>query len=135
MSRPTGLTADVDWQIGVSRTLRHSPEEVRALLTSPHGIATWLGAGATLAEQKAASYGTAEGTTGEVRSFRPLDRIRLTWRPPDWSHEATLQVAISRSATGTLVRFHQEHLADAEERERMRAHWRGVLEELTRLLD
>lgn len=69
-----------------------------------------------------------------LRSSRPLDRIRLTWRPDGWSYDTTLQVAFELTATGTLVRFHREDLADADERERMRDHWRDVLDELARLL-
>ena len=36
--------------------------------------------------------------------------------------------------SGTTVRFHQERLADAGERERQRDHWRSVLRDLERAL-
>jgi hypothetical protein len=56
--------------------------------------------------------------------------VRLTWRPAGWDHDTTVQVALSPAASGTTIRFHQERLADAGERERQRAHWAGVLDRL-----
>lgn len=124
---PVGLTKDAGWEIGVSRTLRHPPEHVWDFLTGP-GLATWLGRGAALGD-KGTAVRTPEGT-GEVRSVRPGDRVRLTWQPKGWDHESTVQVAVrpARGGAGTMVRFHQERLADAAERERQRAHWSSVLD-------
>ena len=132
--RPVGLTKDGGWEIGVSRTVPHPLDEVWRLLTSDEGIALWLGPGARVAPTRGARYSTAGGTEGEVRGYRDRDRIRVTWRPAGWSHESTLQVALSPARTGTTVRFHQERLADAGERERQRAHWRSVLGDLERAL-
>jgi uncharacterized protein YndB with AHSA1/START domain len=39
----TGLTKDAGWEIGVSRTLPFPPDDVRAVLTAPAGLALWLG--------------------------------------------------------------------------------------------
>jgi uncharacterized protein YndB with AHSA1/START domain len=128
--RPVGKTQDAGWEVGVSRTVNMPLEAVWELLVSPEVQALWLGAG-ELPTEPGASYETEEGTVGEVRSFHPQNRIRLTWQPPDWSHESTVQVAVS--ATGpesTVLRFHQERLADADERERQRAHWAGILDEI-----
>jgi uncharacterized protein YndB with AHSA1/START domain len=118
--RPGGLTRDAGWEIGVSRTVEVPAQRVWELLASERGQAIWLGAGAGLTTEKGASYETIEGTVGEVRSFRPLDRIRLTWQPPDWDHESTVQVAIRAKGATTLIRFHQERLANAAEREQQR---------------
>ncbi|MGW5195605.1 SRPBCC domain-containing protein [Kribbella sp. NPDC004138] len=54
--------------------------------------------------------------------MRANNRVRLTWQPVDWSHDSTVQVTVSASSGGTVVRFHQERLASAAERERQRAH-------------
>ena len=101
---PVGKTKDAGWEIGVSRTVPLSPEEVWAKVEN---TATWLGKEAD-----------------DVRSFKPLDRIRVGWK------ETIVQVAITPAKTGTTVRFHQERLNDADERERQRAHWTKVLEKL-----
>jgi uncharacterized protein YndB with AHSA1/START domain len=132
---PVGKTQDAGWEIGVSRTLPHPIDEVWALLTSRAGLDLWLGAGATLGQTKGDAYETAEGTAGEVRSWRPLDRIRLTWQPPDWDHESTVQVVVAARDDRTIVTFHQERLADAAERERQRTHWQNVMEQIVDALE
>ena len=131
---PVGKTKDVGWEIGVSRTVAATPEEVWGLLTSRDGVAAWLGEGAELPAEPKTAYETTAGTTGELRSVRPLDRIRLTWHPESWDHESTVQVVIRPAKSGTSIRFHQERLADAEERERQRAHWAEVIDRLEALL-
>jgi uncharacterized protein YndB with AHSA1/START domain len=133
--RPTGLTRDVGWEIGVSRTVAFPVEEVWDFLTSPEGSAVWLGAGVQRLDEPR-GYETSAGTSGEIRSFRPLDRIRLTWQPPDWAHDSTVQVTVTSAGAGrTMVRFHQERLADANEREQQRAHWRTVLDAVVTALE
>ena len=123
-ARPTGLTKDAGWQIGVSRTLPQPPSAVWEFVSGPEGLALWLGAGAgaELTPERGAPYRLADGTSGEVRGYRPGDRIRVT------RGTTTVQVAVtpSPSGTGTVLRLHQERLASQEERERQRAHWQDV---------
>ena len=124
--RSVGKTKDAGWEIGVSKTISHPVDRVWAFLTSPEGTALWLGHGVLSLEEPGAPYETDAGPVGETRSYRPHDRIRLTWRPVDWDHESTVQVAVRPAGPGrTMLRFHQERLAGAAERERQREHWRG----------
>jgi uncharacterized protein YndB with AHSA1/START domain len=120
---PVGRTKDAGWEIGVSRTFPCDLDHAWRVLTSPRALRTWLGSGSL--------------PTGErLRSMRPLDRVRLTWRPPGADHDTVLQVSVSVSRArkgGTVVNFHQEHLADAAEREAMRARWKAVVDELVPL--
>ncbi|MFI2370489.1 SRPBCC domain-containing protein [Streptomyces sp. NPDC018833] len=122
----TGLTKDAGWEIGVSRTLPLAPAAVWDFIASAEGVALWLGDGVRLPTRKGAAYETTDGITGEVRSYRPGDRIRVTYGT------STVQVAVSaaRSGNGAVLRFHQERLAGAEERERRRAHWQAVATEV-----
>jgi uncharacterized protein YndB with AHSA1/START domain len=131
--RPVGLTQDVGWEVGVSRTFRVAPDDAWEAILSPAGVALWLGEGAAPLAA-GARYETRDGTAGEVRSLRPGDRVRLTWRPPGRPEPATVQVALRPAAGGCSVRFHTERLGDAEEREEMRRHWRDVLDRLGGLL-
>ncbi|MFE2282116.1 SRPBCC domain-containing protein [Streptomyces sp. NPDC059454] len=128
---PTGLTKDAGWQIGVSRTLPHPAAVVWDFISGPEGIALWLGPGAVLTPERGTPYRTAEGVAGEVRGYRPADRIRVT------HGTTTVQVALAPVADGarTMLRFHQEHLASAEERERRRAHWQHVMDRVATSLD
>ena len=131
-----GRTKDAGWQIGVSKTVDHPVERVWAFLTSADGTALWLGHGVRGLDDIGAQYETRDGTVGETRSFRPHDRIRLTWRPAGWNHDSTVQVAVSSSGAGrTMIRFHQERLADAREREQQRAHWQSVMAAIVDALD
>ncbi|MEE1751793.1 SRPBCC family protein [Streptomyces sp. SP18CS02] len=119
---PTGLTRDAGWEIGVSKTLPLSAAEVWDFLASPEGVALWLGADGPLPAEKGAAYVTVDGVRGEVRGYRPGDRIRVT------HGSTTVQVAVSGAPNGKAVlRFHQEHLSSAAEREERRTHWRAVL--------
>ena len=128
---PTGLTKDAGWQIGVSRTLPYPRAVVWDFISSPDGLALWLGPGAVLTPERGARYQTAAGVVGEVRGYRPADRIRVT------HGTTTVQVALTPAAGGTrtMLRFHQEHLASAEEREQQRTHWQSILEQIAAALD
>lgn len=130
-----GRTKEAGFQIGVSRTVPYQVGEVWRLLTSAHGLALWLGEPVRWKAEKGAEYRTAAGVTGEVRSFRELDRVRLTWQPDGWDHATTVQVAVAERPNGTLLRSHQERLADSAERERQRRHWRAVLDDVVSALD
>ena len=125
---PTGLTQDAGWEIGVSKTLPLPVDIVWEFIASPEGVARWLGEGTRLPTRKGESYETEDGIAGEVRSYRPGDRVRLTYGT------TTLQVAVSASGEKTVLRFHQEHLAGSAERERQRAHWKAVMAEIVRAL-
>jgi uncharacterized protein YndB with AHSA1/START domain len=130
-----GRTRDAGWQIGVSKTVDRPVEEVWDFITSPEGMAIWLGEGVTVRPERGAGYETAAGIQGETRGFRERDRVRLTWRPADWSHDTTLQLAVRSAGEGrAMLRIHQERLADAAERERQRDHWQGVLTALVAAL-
>lgn len=134
--RRTGHTKDAGWEIGVSRTVPFPMEEVWDFLTSAAGSAVWLGAGVERLDEPGAVYETKTGTAGQVRSFRPRDRVRLTWRPVDWDHDSTVQFTVTPVAGDrTRVVFHQERLVDATERERQRGHWHGVMDALVAALE
>ncbi|PWS45626.1 activator of HSP90 ATPase 1 family protein [Streptomyces sp. ZEA17I] len=121
---PVGLTRDAGWEIGVSRTLHQPPQAVWEFITGPEGVALWLGAEGPLPAEKGAPYRTADGTEGEVRSYRPGRRVRLTYGP------STVQVTVTPGSSEgrAVLRFHQERLASAAEREERRTHWKGVMD-------
>ncbi len=101
---PVGKTKDAGWQIGVSRTVPLSLEDAWQRIED---VPNWLGAEAD-----------------DVRSHVPLNRIRFGWRG------TIVQVRVAPAKTGTTVTFHQEHLTDAEHRDRQRDHWTAVIDRL-----
>lgn len=131
-----GRTRDAGWQIGVSKTLDHPATHVWDFITSPEGIAIWLGEGVSTVPARGEDYETDHGVRGETRSFRPLDRLRLTWQPPDWPHSTTLQLTVSPAGAGRCrLGVHQERLANAAERELQRTHWKAVVSALADALN
>ncbi|MEU1219982.1 SRPBCC family protein [Streptomyces microflavus] len=121
---PTGLTRDAGWEIGASRTIHRSPQAVWEFITGPEGAALWLSAEGPLPKEKGAPYRTADGTRGEIRSYHPGDRVRLT------HGTSTVQVTVTPGSSEgrAVLRFHQERLASAAEREERRTYWKGVLD-------
>lgn len=126
---PTGLTQDSGWQVGVSRTFPIALDAAWEFLVSSTGLQVWLGE-ITAPLAKGAEFATRDGTKGEVRSLRPRDRVRLTWKPDRRQRPATIQVAVTPAARGTTVRFHTEHLVSEDERELFRQRWREVLDRI-----
>jgi len=122
-----GETKDVGFQIGVSRTLPYRVEDVWELLTGVDGLGLWLGVLEEWEPVKGGRYRTDAGTVGEIRSFRENDRIRMTWRPAGWNHDSTVQVAMTPREGRTVLRFHQEWLANPDERARQREYWQRVM--------
>lgn len=132
---PTGLTQDAGWEIGASRTFPSDHARTWDVVVDGPGLPLWLGAGAVLPDDVGDPFTLADGTTGELRSLRPLDRVRLTYQPPGRTgRPTTLQVVVKPAASGTTVSFHQEHLASADEREAQRTHWKTALDALAPLL-
>ena len=132
--RVVGQTSAGGFQIGVQMTLPVPAGEAWDLLTEGPGRDTWLGTADGIEFRKGERYRTAEGASGEVRSMSPGERVRLTWSSPALAHPSTLQVTVVPSGGKASVRFHQERLSSLKERERMRTHWRDVLQELSQLV-
>jgi uncharacterized protein YndB with AHSA1/START domain len=133
--REVGHTRDAGWEIGVSKTIHRPVGEVWAFITSPPGLAIWLGEGVCVLSERGAGYETTAGVQGEMRSFRELDRVRLTWQPKDWPHDTTLQLAVRSAGEGrAILVVHQERLADKAEREQQRRHWQAVLTAIVKAL-
>ena len=131
----TGLTQDAGWQAGASRTFPVDRTTAWSALVSGPGLRAWLGRLDALPTGTGDPYETEDGVRGEVRSWRPQERLRLRWQGPGRSEPAILQVALSESRGGTVVRLHADHLADADERVQVLEHFAGALERLARVIE
>ena len=133
--RVPGQTAATGFEVGVTRTLPVKPKRAWEALTTAL-LPIWLDTAPGLQLVPGTRYTTASGTTGEIRTIKPGQRVRLTWRPTGWKRHSTLQLTVTprRSTRGTCISFHQEHLPDVQAREAMRRHWREVLTRLASLL-
>ena len=125
--RVLGETADTGFQVGVRRTYPFDAGELWRRLTTPEAVAVWLGGKADL---EAGSAYRNTSAAGELRVVKQADRIRFT-RSAGAKPASTVQLALLQTGPGkTSVTFHHEKLADADEREAMRAHWKTVADRL-----
>ena len=124
-----GQTQDEDFQVGVTKTINYDPKSVWEKLFSREGLRLWLGDTDGQNLKVGTKIKTKEGLEGEVKSFVPGQRIRLSWKPKNWKSYSTLQLTIypNTSSKTTSIRFHQERLKDHKMREEMRNHWREVI--------
>ncbi len=128
--RPVGFTKTQGWEIGVRRTLPLAADALWSVLMSQPGLGIWLGEGVPLPFEKKQSFTTADGIQCEIRSYEEGSLIRMRWQPMDWAEPSTLQLRVISAKTGATLAFHHEHLPDGDQREVMRAHWAGVINQL-----
>jgi uncharacterized protein YndB with AHSA1/START domain len=95
-------------------------------LIDPAGTAIWLGEGAVLGD-KGQSYHCADGTAGVVRSFHPLEQLRLSWHSGSDQEPSLIEVDLSVEGLGTRLRLWHDGLP-ARERPQMLARWQERLE-------
>lgn len=132
---PVGKTKAQGWEIGVRKTFPVGTGCLwDAIMTQP-GLGYWLGHDVDADFKKGDTYKTAEGTTGDIRSFEAGSLIRLTWQPHDWDFASTLQIRVLAAKKGSILSIHHEKLQDGHQREAMRQHWSAVMEQFIKLLE
>ncbi len=132
---PVGKTKGQGWEIGVRKSFPVGTGQLWDALTTQPGLGYWLGTGMNADFKKGDAYKTAEGTTGDIRSFEAGSLIRLTWQPKDWDFVSTLQIRVISAKKGSTLSIHHEKLQDGHQREAMRQHWASVIEHFERLLE
>ena len=132
--RPVGLTKGQGWEIGVRKTFPVGTSHLWEALTTQPGLGYWLGTGVNAEFEKGDTYKTAEGTTGDIRSFEAGRLIRMTWQPRDADLPSTLQIRVLPTKRGSTLSIHHEKLLNGDHREAMRQHWSSVMEKFEVLL-
>lgn len=133
---PVGVTKDAGVQIGVRRTVEQPKERVWRFLVSPAGLALWLGTLPGLPLEVGREFATAEGVEGKLTVVSFGEKLRLTWRRPEWERPSRLQLYVLPTASGkTTIALHQEMLEDVYIRDMMKRHWEAALETIKRMLD
>lgn len=116
---------DAGWEVGVRTTVAAPLDEVWGYLLR-EGLPVWLGDLSALPTDKGATFETADGVRGVIRSYTDRLRVRLEWQPHDWPHDSTLQVTVKPAASGTTIGIHHDRLANRDERRMMLGHWKNV---------
>lgn len=131
--KPVGLTKDVGWQFGLSKTFYHSQSFLWDFMFSEQGLEIWLGKTEEELENKK-GFRTKEGIEGFVRVFNPYSHIRMNWKKPEWENISTVQVRVMGDEKKAIISFHQEKMTSSAQREEMRAYWNRKMTEIERTL-
>jgi len=133
--RQVGQTRSVGFNVGARRTFDLTPVQAWDWITSPAGVALWLGDVIDgLPHAPGQPYATRDGAQGEIRVFAPGSHLRLTWQPSSQARPSLIQVRVLPAVKGATIAFHQEHLAGPRDREEMKQRWQRVLAEMESLL-
>ena len=134
VEKKVGQTKNAGFQIGVRKTFSVSIDVVWDFLFTKQGLDIWLGHLDQDNPDFTKVYLTHEGVQGKITVFKPQSHIRLTWKPENWTNTSILQVRLINTKGKTTVSFHQEKLANNNQREEMKAHWERVIEQIKKEL-
>lgn len=135
--RVLGETSQVGFEVGTQRILPINQKKLWDLVLSKKGLEVWLGKVKDFELKVGFHYKTADGTEGEVRTFKKGEKIRLTWKPKDWKKASTLQITLfcpRNTMDKTNLHFHHEKLASAKIRAQMRDKWKEALHKLGQIV-
>ena len=108
--RIVGKTLDQGFAIGVQKMIPVRQEILWAFINSDKGKKLWQGSAKT-----------------EIRTIKEGERLRLSY------NDSVLQITLickRNTQEKTNVNFHQEKLHSTAERNKMRKHWKAVLEKI-----
>lgn len=120
--------------VHLSRTVPESPTRVWELLVSSTGTQALLGSGATIGA-KGQTYHADDGSQGVVRSFHPLEQLRLSWHASPDAQGCLVEIDLSPAGAGTTLDLSVAKLPDGVDAETLLHRFRGGLDDLVRLLD
>ena len=125
------LTAghDLRGSVDLTRTVHQPVGTVWQALISPQGTGIWLGEGAVLGG-KGESYHCADGSTGVVRSYHPLEQLRVSWHADDYAPASLIEVDLTNDGEATTVHLHHDGITDAGQRAALESRWNSRLDEL-----
>jgi uncharacterized protein YndB with AHSA1/START domain len=111
--------------VHASRTVPAAPEQVWQHLISSEGVQALLGPGASLGS-KGESWHSDEGPHGVVRSYHPLEQIRVSWHADEDAPASLVDLQLAPDGDGTRIDLVHEHADDPG----LKARWDGALERL-----
>lgn len=126
--RAPGRTASAGYEVGAQGTFIIPAKQVWNFVTSTEGFRIWLKPVPPFVLSRLREFRTRDGAIGIVRVLRPPHHLRITWQPRRWNRASTVQIRVVPTGKGkTSLRFHQEQIPNAAEREKMRKRWKDVL--------
>jgi uncharacterized protein len=98
--------------IEVSRVVPFPIAEVWQLLITPAGAEALLGKGANLGT-KGEPWHSEDGSHGVVRSYHPMEQIRLSWHADEQASASLVDLRLTSEGSGTRLDLRHEHIDDA----------------------
>ena len=138
---PDGAASDEDRDLEGSPAGVHSSvtvtapvEQVWQHLISARGTEALLGPGVTLGN-KGESWHSADGPHGVVRSYHPLEQIRVSWHPHEDGPLSIVDLQLRPDGEGTRVDLYHEGQGIADDGPGDKSRWDEALGRFAEALD
>ena len=115
--------------VQLSRTVAAPVTHVWEVLVSPVGSKALLGEGAVLGA-KGEPYHCTNGASGVVRSYHPLEQLRVSWHETPDSPPSIVEVDVRADGTATVLDLRHDRILDADQHTRLVQLWTERLAEL-----
>ena len=115
--------------VTVSRTVSAAPEHVWEVLVGPGGAVALLGQGAVLGS-KGEPYHCADGTWGVVRSYHPVEQLRVSWHENADAPPSIVELDLRLDGAGTMLELRHDKLHGDAVAEAARDRWSAGLDAL-----
>ena len=117
-------------EVTVSRPVAAPVAHVWEVLVSPQGAVALLGAGAVLGA-KGEPYHCDEGPSGVLRSYHPLEQLRVSWHETPESPATIVELDLRADGSSvTVLDLKHDHLAEGADVEALSARWSAALDAL-----
>jgi uncharacterized protein YndB with AHSA1/START domain len=112
--------------VDITRTVPAPISRVWEQLISREGAATWLGEGACLGG-KGEPYHCADGSSGVVRSYHPLEQLRVSWHETPDSAPSIVEIDLAANGESTVLELHHERISGTDPAV-LRSRWSAGLD-------
>ena len=117
--------------IEVSRVVPFPLDKVWQLLTTSAGAEALLGKGAKLGA-KGEPWHSVDGSHGVVRSYHPMEQVRLTWHADEHAAATLVDLRLTPEDGGTRLNLRHERLDNTALSQRLPQHWDEALDRIGR---
>jgi hypothetical protein len=116
--------------VQVSRSVAAPLTHVWEVLVSDTGAQALLGDGARLGA-KGEPYRTVDGANGVLRSYHPLEQLRVSWHENADAPASIVEVDLRADGdAATVLDLRQEHLPPATDVRALETRWHAALDAL-----
>jgi uncharacterized protein YndB with AHSA1/START domain len=118
----TAGKTDGPLEVKVGRTVAAAVTHVWEVLVSPVGSQALLGEGAVLGA-KGEPFHSADGSSGFVRSYHPLEQLRVSWHETPDSPPSIVELDLRADGTLTFLELRHDRIVDEDQKARLEQRW------------